>query len=335
MIIPASDEFVIKTFNSFKNDKVKELTKREFYDTSLYSMLEFISFDNHSEKFVLKSLKRTLKHEIPIHHFVNNYSINGANILASFSSDFYNLHFIIMEYINDLEPVYNYDDADLVDHYSELAKHLAFLHVNSSRNLKQLKDEVIEFSYLYYLDLLAKFAEKLPMLSKKINHELYLTEDIIDQFLNSLGNIRNVILKTNQLRRTLVHGDFDVGNIFFKPMQMGNSQNIKRQITAIDWGLSHIDFPIVDLANLLNSLKMISESDRNYILESYLKIGRKKFPKNFALENFETIGMILHHLFFIDFQLNTLETSSNNIEEYYEQIHRALESLIELSTKAI
>ena len=94
-------------------------------------MLEYISFDNNPEVFVLKTLKRTLKHEIPIHQYINNYSINGAKFLAGYSSDFYNLHFIIMEYINDLEPVYNYDDSDLVNYYCELAQQLAFLHVNS------------------------------------------------------------------------------------------------------------------------------------------------------------------------------------------------------------
>ena len=182
---------------------------------------------------------------------------------------------------------------------------------------------------------MGKFSEKLPMLSKKIQNDLYLTSDIIEQFLNSLEIIRSSILKTTQLKRTLVHGDFDVGNIFFKPTENGNLRNNDKQITAIDWGLSHIDFPIVDLANLLNSLKNIAENDRDSILESYLIIGRKKFPKNFAMENFETIGMILHHLFFIEFQLNTLETSSTNIEEYYEQIHHALESLIALSDLVI
>ena len=333
MIIPASNDFVVKTYNISTRNTVRELTKREFYDTSLYSMLEFISFDNLDDTFVLKTLKRPLRHEIAVHKFVNDYAINGAKLVAGYTSEFYNLHFIIMEFIKNIEPVYNFDGHDLIEHYIELAQHLAYLHVNTRGSIKKIIKDIPEFSHTFYLNLLDKFSEKLPMLSKEIDNELYLTHDIIEEFIASIEKIRISILKTSELRRTLVHGDFDVGNIFFKPTtKNGVLTKNNKQIIAIDLGLSHIDFPIVDLANLLNSLHL-SQSDREDLLQSYLIITKSKFPKNFALYNLETIGMILHHLFFIEFQLNTLETSSTNIEEYYEQIHHALEKLIELSNE--
>lgn len=335
MIIPPSNDFVVKTYNISTHNNVREITKREFYDTSLYSMLEFISFDNKDKTYVLKTLKRPLKHEIVVHKFVNEYSINGAKFLSGYTSEFYNLHFIIMEFVKDIQPVYNFEDSEQIGHYCELAQHLSYLHTNARGSIKKELKNIPEFNHNFYLNLLDKFSEKLPMLSKKINNELYLTHDIVEQFISSIEKIRISILKTTDLRRTLVHGDFDVGNIFFRPeTKNGTLTRNNRKIMAIDWGLSHIDFPIVDIANLLHSLNL-NPDDREKVLQSYFLISKGKFPKNFSLDNFETIGMILHHLFFIEFQLNTLETSSTNIDEYYEQIHHALENLIDLSNNIV
>ena len=166
------------------------------------------------------------------------------------------------------------------------------------------------------------------MLSKEIKNELYLTQDIIDKFLQKSEVLKKALSRIKDLKRTLVHGDFDIGNIFIKSANNGDMQ-----IIAIDWGLSHIDLPIIDMANFLNSLVNITPDDCNFILESYLEVTKKKFPKNYSLSDFQTLGMILHRMFFIDFQLNTLETTSNSVDEYYEQIHNALNSLITMVDK--
>ena len=88
MIIPPSNEFLIKIFNQISEDKIHSVTNRTKYDYSRYSMLEFVSFDNNEKKYVLKTVRRPLKHEIAVHSFVNNCPINGANFVAGFSSDF-------------------------------------------------------------------------------------------------------------------------------------------------------------------------------------------------------------------------------------------------------
>jgi thiamine kinase-like enzyme len=325
LIIPPSNEFLVNVFNQFSQKKAKKVIKREFYDKSLYSMLEFLTFDISNEKFVLKTLKRPVKQEIIIHRFVNDFAINGATFVAGFSSDFLNLHFIIMSFIKNITPVFIYEENDLLDDYILLAKNLGDLHVKSRSNIKKLRlENIIQFNSEYYQKLLDKFSEKLPMLSKKINHELYLTPDTIEIFLQHIDPIKNSLASIKNLRRTLVHGDLDFGNIFFKPSES------TKQIIVIDWGLSHIDLPIIDMANLLNSLQTLSEDDRKLVLDSYLNVALKNFPKNYSLENFESIGMILHKLFFIEFQLNTLEMSSTSIEDFYEQIHNALISITEL-----
>ena len=330
MIIPASNEFVLKIYNQFSTKKAMKISKRELYDYSLYSLLEFISFDSNKEQFVLKTVKGPVKQEIAIHRFVNDFSINGAKFIAGYSSDFLNLHLIIMEYVKELEPVYNYEDKELVPYYAELAHDLGYLHFESTRSIGKLKRDfaVSEYDDIYYGKLLDKYTEKLPMLSQEIKNELYLTPDIIEKFLQKGELIKKGLKRIHDLRRTLVHGDFDIGNIFVKPID-----NNGMKIIAIDWGLSHIDLPIIDMANLLNSLINLSKDDQNYILESYLEVAKKKFPKNYSLNNFQTLGTMLHRIFFIDFQLNTLETTSNSVEEYYEQIHNALDSLISLVDK--
>lgn len=326
MIIPASDEFVIKIFNQVTSEKVKSITYRKLYDYSRYSMLEILSFDNKDKKYVLKTLKRPVKHEIAIHRFVNNFPINGAKFVAGYSSNFLNLHFIVMEFIENLIPIYNFEDKDLIEDYAELSKNLASFHVNSTKFLKiNKKLRVYNFDYDYYNNLIGKFNEKIPVLGKTINHELYLTPDIIERFKQKKEVIEKTLIKIKPLKRTLVHGDFDIGNIFFK---IQDDQN--KKIIAIDWGLSHIDLPIIDMANLLNSLETITEDDRKYIYECYLRVAQKKFPKNYSLTDFQTFGMILHRLFFIEYQLTTLETSSTSMEEYYEQIHNAMHSLCSL-----
>lgn len=234
-----------------------------------------------------------------------------------------------MEYVKDLTPVYNFDDKELIDYYVELAKNLANFHVNSKKFINKLKMlNVTEFNFIHYENLVDKFAEKLPMLSAEIKNDLYLTSDIIEQFKQNIEQIKKSLTLLHGLRRTLVHGDFDIGNIFIR-----QDQNDTMKIMAIDWGLSHIDLPIVDMANLLNSLNNLKIDTRNHILESYLSIAKKEFPRNYTLNNFQDLGMMLHSLFFIEFQLNTLETSSRSVEEYYEQIHNSLSSLITLSDK--
>lgn len=330
MIIPASNDIILRVYNQFSPVKASKITKREVYDYSLYSMLEFITFDTSQKKYVLKTLKESVKQEIAIHRFVTNFAINGSKFVAGYTSDFLNLHFIIMEYIEDIQPVYNFDDRDLIDCYAELATNLGILHVESNRFIRKLKKEflVSEFNFDFYQSLIDKFTEKLPMLSAEIKNDLYLTPEIIEHFLQNKELIKNSLVKVKDLHKTLVHGDFDIGNIFIKPK---NGDEL--QIFAIDWGLSHIDLPIVDVANLLNSLNILSGDNRNFILESYMRVAQKKFPRNCDLNNFQNLGMMLHRLFFIEFQLNTLERSNSSVEEYYEQIHNALVSLIDLSDK--
>lgn len=322
MIIPASNDFLVKVFNQLSSLKVNTVSDRKVYDYSRYSMLEFVSFDSSNKKYVLKTVRRPLKNEIIIHKFVNDFTINGAKFIAGYSSDFFNLYFIVMEYIDNLTPVYNFEDGDVIEDYAELVTNLASFHVEASKKVRKI--QIDDFKYEYYNKLLFKFNEKLPVLGKAINHELYLTPDIMERFDQNTDLIQKQLLKIKPLKRTLVHGDFDIGNIFFKVTKNN------RKITAIDWGLSHIDAPIIDIANLLNSLENLSDDARNYILDSYLKVAHKKFPRNFSLDNFQSIGMVLHRLFFIDYQLNTLETSTTSVEEYYEQIHTAMQSLCSL-----
>lgn len=328
MIIPASNEFIIKTLNQVSLLKVQNVTSREVYDYSRYSMLEFLSFDNKDKKYVLKTVRSPLKHEIAIHRFINEFPINGANFIVGFTSDFLNLHFILMEYIENLTPVYSFDDQDLIEDYAQLASNLAYFHVNATKYIKNAKKlQVIDYNYDYYLKLLDKFCEKIPVLSKEIAHDLYLTPDIVERYLNNTEKIKHQLFRIKPLKRTLVHGDFDIGNIFFKVT------GDHRQIMAIDWGLSHIDHPIVDMANLLHSLEALSFDSRDYILDSYLHVAGKKFPRNYEMNDFQSLGMILHRLFFIGYQLDTLETSSTSMEEYYEEMHNALDSLCQIIEK--
>ncbi|MFX1506700.1 MAG: phosphotransferase [Promethearchaeota archaeon] len=319
MIETPSNEKLSILLRNLKKGKGFTVNSRRILDQNPFAILEVINFAEIPDKsYILKSMVPFLKSEILIHEYASNYKLNGAQFIFGHSEP--SLHFILMERIDDIVPIFFIDSDELLPYFVRITKNLAKFHLDSSHDVKTLKNlGVPEFGYRFYIEILNKIKNKIRKLSTEMNHPYYLTRDLIFEFELTLKKVGKLLRANPKEKLALIHGDFDFGNFFVK--------NIN-EICVLDWGMGRIDNPIIDIANLLNSLEDYGKDFQNSILNSYYKIGNPLLPKKLKLSNIRLLGTLMHLLFFLNFQLDLVESFVDPMY-YIDQINREVSEIIE------
>ena len=208
-----------------------------------------------------------------------------------------------------------------INYYKTIADKLASFHLKYS-NISNLKNHDIPiFGIPRYLEIIDKLGNRLKILSDTENHEYLLDKDLVKEFNNYIGSIKAYLDPFKETIMTLVHGDFDTGNIIVS--------RTDKDIYAIDYGLSHIDLPIIDIAHLLTATEM-NINIRREIFEIYFEKTSKLFPSTMSLQDVRNAGRIMHLLFFLDWYLFAIEKKIVPPNFYFEQIHHRVTYLVEL-----
>jgi hypothetical protein len=328
--IPDNKEIQI-TFQKILGSNDILVKDRETIDMNSFSSVEKIILSNDSV-YILKSVSEIMKSEISVHKYVNNYRINAPYFFygkLSDSSDPRNkskCNYIIMEYISDYLHLYNILEDEL---YFEAVRLLGELHLGSMQRMKKLKESKIpEYSVQWYIDNISKIIFEISrfaikhaspdsvLLPKKLIADLHQKIPKIMEYLNEIADIP----------LSLVHGDFDSGNIiFFKKGTHGGF------VKAIDWGHGHIGSPLIDIAHLVNSLGYVNYDTKIKLISEYLKACRPIYGNHNIPFSFLIIGgTILHYFYHLNFKLKAIKGKYVEPSFFREQIHNRIIQLLQI-----
>ena len=226
-----------------------------------------------------------------------------------------------MDKIENLTPMYLVSNEDAKSYYLTIAERLAEFHLASKKHIKTLKNlGVAVHGTEWYQKKITVITEKIKLLSLKTNHEYLLPMHLAEDFAASIHSINKMLIPFKKTNLILVHGDFDVGNLFLKE---------DNKICAIDWGMGHIDNPMIDIAHLVNSLGDFDIGTKRDIFSAYFSKARQLFPKNMEMHFIRVVGTLMHILYFLNFQLYAID---NLVEAdyYFEQIHTRVKHLVDM-----
>ncbi len=319
MIKTPTNEKLNILLKTLKKGKEYTVKSRRILDQNPFAILEVIDFVEIPDKsYILKSMVSLLKNEILVHQYTSDYKINGAQFIFGHSEA--PLHFILMEKLDDLIPIFFIDSEEARPYFFRITRNLAKFHLESSRDVQMLKNlGVDEYGYRFYIGILNKIENKVRKFSELMNHPYYLTEDLVSEFTTKIEKVGKLIQTYSKGKLSLIHGDFDFGNFFVK--------NIN-EICVLDWGMGRIDVPIIDIANLLNCLVDYGSDFQTLILKTYNEIAKPLIQKDSNLSNICLTGTLMHLLYFLNFQLELIESFIDPMY-YINQIHREVTQIIE------
>jgi hypothetical protein len=316
---PSNDELKI-LLKGLKKGIQFTVKSRRILDQNPYAILEVLDFvDIPAKSYILKSVVPAFRHEIAIHRYASNFKLNGAQFIFGHSADL--LQFILMEKIDDLIPIHFIDPEESRPYFTHLAQNLAKFHLESVSKLSSFKTKgVSEYGVSEYLEIIKTIGFRIKRSSEEMDHPYYLPQELILDFLSSLRKVQKPLQSQSKGQLSLIHGDFDFGNIFVK--------NIN-EICVLDWGMGRIDHPIIDIANLLNGLQSYGVDFQSSILQAYLKTARPLIDKKVEVSSLQFIGTLMHLFFFLDYQLNMIASFIDPMY-YIDQIHREVTQIIDL-----
>jgi thiamine kinase-like enzyme len=295
---------------------------RKLLDSNPFSILETIKFQHIEKEYVLKCLHPMMKNEIFVHRYANTKSINAAKLLNTSFDSIKPYHYILMEKIK-FEPIYMFVGTESAKYFKTIAKKLADFHLESLNKVDEFKNYGLrEYGISKYEKIIDNLGNRITKLSNTINHEYLLTTDLVDNFCNYIKDIRVLMDPVKNTKLTLVHGDFDTGNII---VNIDDSD-----VFAIDWGLAHIDVPVIDIAHMLSATEM-SISTRRDIFEVYFNITNSLYP-SMSMQDVRNAGKMMHIVYFLDWYLYSIEKDLVEAKYFFEQIHNRVQLITDLLT---
>ena len=275
-----------------------------------------------------------MKSEIKVHQYVNGLRINAPYFFygkTSVSSGRSNIkdgdkgaNYIIMEFVENYLHLYNILEDEL---YFEAVRLLGEMHLLSMQKMDYLKDQIQIPTYdvKWYLDHVDRIIFEISRLSIHYPHPEYLPKELISTLQRSVTKIKYYLNEIIDIPNTLVHGDFDSGNIIFfqKGKHIGS-------VKVLDWGHGHIGPPVIDIAHLFNSLGYFDYERKIMLLAEYLKTCRPLFSKNVEFSLLIIGGTIIHYLYHLNFKLKALAENYVQPEFFIEQIHKRVTMLTKI-----
>lgn len=268
-----------------------------------------------------------MKSEILVHEYSNNYKLNApffyyGKMSNSIEND---CNYIIMEYLEDYLHLYNILEDEL---YFEAVRALGELHLTSMQQIKSKslknQDQIPVYDVEWYINNINKIVFDLGRFAIQNPSSDLLTKQLISKFQLKIPKIKKYLFEIKDIPLSIVHGDFDSGNIIFrKKIRSGT-------VEAIDWGHGHIGPPIIDIAHLVNSLGYIDYDTKIRLISEYLKACRPIYNQNVPFTYLIIGGTILHYLYHLNFKLKAVNEGYVEPNFFLEQFHNRIKQLIEI-----
>lgn len=319
MIYFISNEHIEKKLSEQGLNYKIEIRKK--LDSNPFSNLDIIKFKNVEKEYVLKAVHPFLRTEIIVHRQVNKDPLTASKLLISEFSVEDKFFFILMEKI-DFDPLYFYPVHTSIKYYEILAEKLAYFHLTNYKSVRKLKSEGVPvYGWFKYKQIISNLGTRVKSLAKKVDHEFYLDTELVNNFINYIESVENVLEPIKSIEMTLVHGDFDTGNLIL------NKKN--NDVCAIDYGLAHIDVPIIDIAHLLSATDM-DIGIRRDIFGKYFSLTNELYPEGVSMQDVRQAGRIMHMLFFLDWYILVIEQGIVPVDYFFEQIHNRVKYMTDL-----
>ena len=291
-----------------------EIIKREQIDKNQFSCIEKITCSD-SSVFVIKSISNLMKSEIKVHQYVNSLRINAPYFFYGKSDVERGSNYIIMEFLENYLHLYNILEDEL---YFEAVRLLGEMHLVSMQKLDQLKNQIKipVYDIPWYLENVDRIIFEISRLSIHYSHPEYLPIDLISKLQRLTSKMKYYLNEIKDIPNTLVHGDFDSGNIIFynKGPHIGN-------VKVIDWGHGHIGPPVIDISHLFNSLGYFDYERKILLIADYLKSCRPLYSQNVEFSLLIIAGTIVHYLYHLNFKLKAISLGYVHPDFFIEQIH--------------
>ena len=265
-----------------------------------------------------------MKSEIKVHQYVNNLRINAPYFYygkSGVGAKTQALNFIIMEYLENYLHLYNILEDEL---YYDAVRSLGEMHLLSMQKIDHLRDKIKipVYDVNWYLENVDRIIFEISRLSINHPHPEYLPKELISKLQRSGPKIKEYLNSLIEIPNTLVHGDFDSGNIIFfhKGKLIGN-------VKVLDWGHGHIGPPVIDIAHLFNSLGYFDYDRKIMLIAEYLKTCRPLYSNNVEFSLLIIGGTIIHYLYHLNFKLKALSENYVQTDFFIEQIHRRVVTL--------
>lgn len=315
--VPTNEELELFLSNLGMNFKLEYRTE---LDSNPFSQLQTVKFINSPKEYVLKSVHSLLKSEVYVHQHVNDDQLTASHLLASKFDNKNDHYFLLMEKIT-FDHLYFFPVNNYFAYYQLIAKKLANFHLRFMKSLDKFKENgVLEYGWQHYDKIILNVGSRIEKIAEKIDDEILLGSELVNKFQKYVPSLIVVLDPIKKTKLTLVHGDFDTGNLIVKD---------DNQPYAIDFGLAHIDTPVIDIAHLLSATDM-SIDRRRAIFETYFALTKKLYPNQVSLQDVRQAGRIMHLLFFLDWYLMTIEKEIVPVNYFIEQIHNRVSLLTEL-----
>jgi len=233
---------------------------------------------------ILKTTLPLLRHELLVHRLASPFPICAAQVIASSDANVSESHpWLLIEEVGDGVDDRDFTTQQIMQALVEIARlHRYYVLENSA-----LDDDTIPRCDRVWLESLA---ESMPEFFRHFNQKygLNISQDVQRRFQGCLIGLSD---RLADYAFTLVHGDFDKGNLVLFS---------DGWVAALDWGLAHVNLPLVDLAHIVASFDIATKFS---VSSTYL--DALDLPEQFPAHSEKTVlqfvelGDILHKIFFI------------------------------------
>jgi len=264
------------------------VTERHILRISDLSVVERVTLTERPDTLpwtvILKTTLPVLRREPLVHRLVSSFPICAAQMIASSDTNASEADpWMLIEEVEDRIG----DRAFTTQQVTQALVEMARLHRYYVLESAALNDDAILRCDRVWLESLAEsLPESFQILDQRYGFNI--SQEVQRRFRDRLADLSG---KLDGYALTLVHGDFDQGNLVL--LDGG-------RVAALDWGLAHVNIPLVDLAHMVGSFDVATKRS---LSSTYLDV--LDLPDQFPARSEETVlqfvelGDLVHKTFFI------------------------------------
>ncbi|MFW9997596.1 MAG: phosphotransferase [Candidatus Odinarchaeota archaeon] len=320
------DNQLISDLENIGHVDIRHLARRTM-DSSPFTTVEEITFTSQFNKnysIICKSLLPGLfKDEVIIHRAVSDLPINGPAFYHGTCDGPNDLCYILMENIK-FNFLYNYLD------YIYLKEVIQMLinYQNTYFSSKQLRSLPLKrHGFDWYSDK-RHTNDCLAVVQNLVENKVILDENLVPVSMDEYGDFENNYYRLIGMMKdlvanlpknccnelVLVHGDFDSGNIIVFD---------NNEVAVIDWGMAHLDTPILDISHLFSSLQGLLPVDQyRALVNHYFRSTAYFWGSTPDRWNVIRVGQIMHHLYYLHHQTKCIKNGWVEPDYFSERIYR-------------
>lgn len=300
------------------------LTGRDVLRISDLSVVERVTLterpDSPPRTAILKTTLSALRHEPLVHRLASPFPICAAQVIASSDVNASETNpWLLIEEVGDGIGDREFTTQQVMQALVEIAKLHRYYILESSA----LDDDAIPRCDRAWLESLA---ESMPEYLRLLNqqHGLNISQDVQRRFQEHLENLS---ARLADYTLTLVHGDFDRGNLV---LLSGG------RVAALDWGLAHVNLPLVDLAHMVGSFDTAAK-----LLASSAYLDALDLPEQYPAHSEETVlqfvelGNLVHKIFFIWWHSTIVANGWVKSDKYLDTIRERILSIASSAATSI